>query len=363
MNGFTYESASPPNAEQQRFWNNELSLLKGFQQPVPVDCYEYVAANFKREVANCRLNEKLTLDYKYTLLSTLMTTFEWLRTKDGTEWLLKLYGIEQVEPHPGYSYFYEGSRLVEPEFSLRIYTSDRTQRIAMSPFEYYEKEALVVKMKDLLEYRRGRSDTPARHASDGMWAWVGSYVRNWLAETKADTTWPTTKPDRISGYNWAKGLMRAGSQTERVWNVISQLELHQERVYRIQKPAYVERFDNGIRRQVQPESPGILWAGRAKMRTVPLDELEKHMGVAPAVVEQRYRCASCGNIRCCISGGSQDRLCMNCRGVQLETESRPSLEWCRYRECRNCPEHLRNAEDLLNLANRLNTNTMPNFNR
>jgi hypothetical protein len=45
---------------------------------------------------------------------------------------------------------------------------------------------------------------------------------------------------------------------------------------------------------------------------------------------------------------------MNCRATQLETDERPSLHWCRYRECRNCPEYLLSDADRVNLVSRLN---------
>lgn len=373
---FNYQTASAPTKDEVAMWTRELQLLShrppnsgavseterrgwGFPDSLrpPPDCYEFIAANLKRTMGT-RLTEPLRPELRFVLLSTLMTYFAWLRGKEGTRWLLHLYGIQVVQPHPGYAYFYENERLTEPEFGLRIYHIDSSERTLKSPVDYYGA-ALAGELKTLLENRRGPSQRPLPHASDSMWQWVGSFVRNWLTETKPDTTWPTTKPDRISGYLWAKGLLRPGSQSDFVWNVIGQAEVYrdQDRLYRIQKPAYLERFENGVRRKMQPDQPGVLWTDRKKMRTVPLDELDQHLGISAQDAEAKYRCKSCSRVMCCTTGSPHDRLCMNCRGTQLEHGDRPSLGWCRYRECRNCPEHLRNGDDLFNLLSRLNTSS------
>ena len=374
---YSYQSVSPPPDEKTALFDRELKLFahrlpdphstseverRGWGFPdylrPPVDCYEVVAANFKREIASTKLTEPLKPEHRFALLSTMLAYFAWLRTKKGTDWLLHLYGIAIVPHHPGYAYFYETERLIEPDFALRIYDIDRTARTLKPPIDYYDRK-LIDELKTLLEERRGPSPRPMPHVTDGMWEWIGSYIRNWLTETKADTSWPTTKPDRLSGYLWAKGLLRPGSQTEFAWNVIGQAELYNDngRVYRIQKPAYVERFENGVLKKVAPEHCGVLWTDRKKMRTVPLDELDQRLGVPAATTQAKHRCRGCGHVRCCSSGGPADRLCMNCRGTQLETGERASLDWCRYRECKNCPEHLRNVEDLINLVSRLNSSS------
>src|SRR5579871_2255976 len=207
----------------------------------PEDCYEFVVAHVKRQMG-LRLTDKLPPEVRYSALTCLMALFDWLTTPDGTRWLLALYGIAIIPPHPGYAYFYENQRLVEPEFGLRIYRIDRIAqevRTLLPPEEFYGGE-LVDKLKALLEARRNPTvPTPCLHPSDGMWKFIATWLRNWLVEPKADLHWPTTKPDRFSGYTWAKGLMRPGSQTERVWNVIGFAEdIRDGRLYRIQRPAW-----------------------------------------------------------------------------------------------------------------------------
>ncbi len=136
---------------------------------------------------------------RYSILTTLFAYSAWLRSEEGTRWLLALYGIEIISPHPGYAYYYEGERLVEPQYGLRIYNIDRSARTAKSPDEFCGL-ALVIKLKELLERRRGPSQRPPLHASDGMWRWMGSLLRNWLTETKPDLHWPTSSSSRIAGY-------------------------------------------------------------------------------------------------------------------------------------------------------------------
>ncbi len=370
---YDYHRAQPPTREEIAFFENQLRTFVyrpptpaatseagrrgwGFHPHLapPIDCYEFIAAHVKRQFDQ-RLTEPLRPEVRYSLLTILMAYFAWLRTEEGTRWLLAIYGIFIVPAHPGYAYFYESERLLEPQFGLRIYQIDRHARTLHPPEEFYGPK-LIDKMKELLEsHRDPNAREPCRHASEGMWKFVGGWLRNWLAEPKADLHWPTSKPDRFSGYAWAKGLMRFGSETERVWNVIGFAEnILEGRLYRIQRPAWEERFVAGVVRRVPPEKPGVIWSDRQKIRAVPLDDLDKHLTVPLQTIEARYKCQSCGHLRSCTAAAAKERLCMNCRGTQLESDERPSLNWCRYRECRACPQYLRTNDDLVNLRSSLN---------
>ena len=375
-NGFnyTYETGGVPTQKDLDAWGGEFRLFDyqppepnahsearrrgwGFEPYLkpPPDCYEFVAANLKREW-KVNLTDRFRPEARYSILTTLMTYFAWLRTNEGTRWLLHLNGIQIIPPHPGYAYFYKGERLIEPQFGLRIYHVDGSTRTVKSPDEYYGGR-LITELKTLFEQRRGPSSRPTLHAGDGMWRWVGSFLRNWLIEREPDRNWPTPKPDRISGYIWARGLLRPGSQTDYVWTALGKTEVYRDsRIYRIQRPAYEQRLVGGVMQQIAPQNPGVIWDDRKHMQTVPLDEVDRHDPQRSQTIEGRYRCRSCGQIRCCTTtkGGTNERLCMNCRGTQLESAERRSLKWCQYRECRRCPEHLRNEEDLINLVSRLN---------
>lgn len=350
---FSYQPPDPNAVSEarRRGWGFHPSLTP------PVDCFEYIAANLKR-LWKVRLDDPFRPEAKYSLLTTLTTYFAWLRTEPGTMWLLALYGIRIMRPHPGMAYLYKGERLVEPHFDLRIYDLDPMNQTAKSPDEFYGPQ-IFGKLQKMLEEARGPAPHPCKHAGEGLWKWVGTYLRNWLVEKESDRDWPTSKPDRISGYTWAKGVLRPGSQTQYVWTILGQTDVYRDtRLYRIQRPAYEIRRIGNVDRKVPPQNPGVLWLGRGSIAAVPLDDFDKHEGVAIETVEARYRCSSCGDLRCCTAPvGRDQRLCMNCRGTQLESDTRPSLKWCQYRECRHCPEHLRDVEDYVNLVSRLNTSS------
>lgn len=348
---FQYQPADPSSASEarRRGWGFHPSLTP------PVDCYDYIAANLKR-LWKVRLDDPFRPEAKYSLLATLTTYFAWLRTEPGSNWLLSLYGVRILRPHPGMAYLHQGERLVEPNFDLRIYDVDPMYQSAKAPDEAYGAR-LYDKLRQMLDDARGPASHPTKHAGDGFWKWVGTYLRNWLIEKEPDRDWPTPKPDRIAGFTWAKGVLRPDSQTQYQWTILGQLDVHRDtRIYRIQRPAYEIRRIGNIDRKVPPQNPGVLWLGRGAIAAVPLDDFDHHEGVSHETVEARYRCASCGSIRCCTTDiGRGQRLCMNCKGTQIESNDRPSLGWCQYRECRKCPEHLRDVEDLINLVSRLNT--------
>ena len=380
--GFTYNSSAPVTDDFKHMWMRELASVMGFAPPnpnglterermgwgfpeaPPVDCYDFVSANAKKEIEQIRLDKPLRPEVKYSLLTCLTVMFAWLQTQRGAAWLLHLYGIREVQPHHGYGYFYDGEIIMAPKFWLRIFSKDMTERTGKTPTEYYG-EGIYDEWKKILEMRRNPGmDTKLQHPSDGMWKWVASFFRNWLTEVRPDTSWPHTKHDRISGYLWAKNAQRldwAGApiQTELRWGVIDKMHdlTSAARLYRIQNPAWIEKVNTtGEIIRIQPDKPGIWWVPQNsnKMRVVPLDEYEKHMGQPAQAVDEKYRCTSCGNVMCCVLGEGSDRLCMNCKGVQTESGARPSLSLCRSHECRMCPQYVRSGDDLIQLISRLN---------
>src|SRR5262249_54757964 len=160
-----------------------------------------------------------------------------------------------------------------------IYHVDTTGRTAKAPHEYYGAK-VTDWVRETFETRRGPSSDPIPMPGDNLWRWVGETLRNWLLEKEPDRNWPHAKPDRISGYIGARWLLRPGSQTDYVWTVLGKADVYRDsRIYRIQRPAYEERIVGGLRQRVPPENPGVLWVGRQDMRSVPLDDLDKHMGV------------------------------------------------------------------------------------
>jgi hypothetical protein len=376
-NKYTYEHERAPGAptpKELQYWEEQLQRFKyqppdprarseahrrgwGFEDAFkpPQDCWDFVVANLKREW-DVNLSHRIRPEVRYSLLTILQTYFAWLRTKTGTRWLLHLYGIEIISPHPGFAYFYRGERLVAPEFDLRLYQVDESASTGKSPDDYYGPR-VIDWLKEIFEERCGPSTGAPVKPGDGMWRWIGAALRTWLRDKNLDRDWPYPKPDRITGYLWAKGLLRPGSQTDYVWTIIGKTEVYRdERIYRIQKPAYEERAVNGVMKRLQPENPGVVWDDRRNMQAVPLDDVARHTGVEKGTIDAQFRCHSCGQVRCCTTAkdGRNERLCMSCRGVQLERDDRPSLRLCQYRECRRCPVHLRTPEDYVNAVSGLN---------
>ena len=373
---FTYATGGAPTPAQAQYWEQEFRLFQhqppdpsarsearqrgwGFDPWLlpPEDCYDFVVANLKRQL-RVEATDRFRPEAKYSIFCTLTAYFSWLRTQEGTRWLLALYGIDIVAPHPGYAYFYQNERLIEPRFGLRIYQVDRSARTLKVPHEYAGM-GLLGRLKDILVSRRGPSNTPLPEPRDRMWCSVGGCLRDWLIEKDADRNWPTHKPDRISGYVWARGLLWPGSQTDYVWTVIGKAEDYTDdnRLYRIQSPAFEERLVGGVMKRIAASNPGVIWTDRKQMHVVPLTDVDKHQGADATTIEAKYRCRSCDQIRCCtMSKGraGNDRLCMNCHGTQLESGERSSFDFCQRRECRNCPEYLRSDEERINLVSRLN---------
>jgi hypothetical protein len=372
---FTYQTGGKPTPKEAEFWDHQFRALQ-YQPPdptatsqarhrgwgfepwlvAPPDCHDFVIANLKRSLG-IEQTDRFRPNAKFSIVAALSAYFAWLRTPEGSRWLLHLYGIQMLDPHPGFAYYYQGERLVEPQFGIRIYLVDRSARTAKAPCDYSGR-ALLGRLTDILASRRRPSHAPLPQIPDKMWCAVGDFLRHWLIERDPDTHWPSHKPDRISGYQWARGLLWPG-QNDHVWTVISKAEQYVDdnRIYRIQRPAYEERLAGGVLKQVPPQNPGVLWTDRKEMHIVPLHEVDRNLGVAPAMIEAKYRCRSCDQIRCCTTnkgGTTNDRLCMSCRGTQLESGERKSFHLCQRRECRNCPDHLRNDEERITLISRLN---------
>ena len=387
MPEFAYDQNRQTGNNDRNRWAYETALLLDYHAPnpqaahgtaahkgygcpphwrCPPDCYDYIAGSFKRDMAKIRQDQPLSPDIKFALIACTTAYFAWLRSKQGTQYLLKLHGIDILSPHPGFVYYYKEQALVEPNFGLRIYQRDRMQRTGLSPVEYSNR-SLIPNLKKILEEIRGPSHTQFPCPAEGMWNWVASQLRNWLIEAHADTSWPYTKPDRLTGYQWARNAIVGGTQNERQWNIFEEIERFErkvsstsnERCYRIQSPAYEARIVNGQEVRVAPANPGRLWVGRHDMRVIPIDQFEKELyrqaGRDPNQVDERYRCGSCGRVMPCTNGGPNDRLCYHCRGVQLETGDRPALRYCIRYECKSCPEQLRSHDELDNMINRLNS--------
>ncbi len=139
-----------------------------------------------------------------------------------------------------------------------------------------------------------------------------------------------------------------------MWSVIEMTEKYRPRAYRIE------------------QSGGVVWCGRQQIATEPMDQFDYKEGMGAIrlghlnITEERlverirenYLCESCGRVICCVTTVSgrdreKEQLCDNCFGTQVESGHRHTLDNCSYKECFECPHHIRSGDDLRNLKHQL----------
>ena len=165
--------------------------------------------------------------------------------------------------------------------------------------------------------------------------WVSRKLTGWLIEASPNMDWPFPNPDRISGPRWARTSVRPDGHPR--YTALVKLEEFGGRAYRIE-----DRNGN------------VNWCS-GEICHPPLTDLERMNGVPEQNVENRYRCQSCGAMRCCTATtGTGHHLCRHCIGVQFEKNERPSLRWCKYEECKNCTDHFESNDKFVAFVNALN---------
>jgi hypothetical protein len=125
------------------------------------------------------------------------------------------------------------------------------------------------------------------------------------------------------------------------------MELYKDRCYRI-----------------EDERGGIIWAGPKDMVAVSAPDYikqrrERGEDQRPErVVEDEirgiYECATCHQIRPCLTVTGSHKMCCHCFGSTVEKDQRPTLDLCMTKECKSCPMWVRERDDLNNLKTRLN---------
>jgi hypothetical protein len=366
MSRYTIDQKFPATSEEIARWEQEASYY-AFHPPdprapegsvqatswgippdylPPKDAVEFVIACFKRDIAEVPFATKLRPEFKFSIVSTCMAHFLWLRTKAGAAWLLRFFGIEEVKPFwSGYAYIYvdpstkAASQITQDcGLELRIFT--RRERDFNPPITE-DHDATTEEMQKLLNrYRDPTAVEPAANAAPEMYHWVSEQLRNWFAEPTPNKNWPTQKPNRISGIQWARNLKRSDSVL--FYDALDKIELYKDRAYRIKDP------------NSKDPTGGFFWTGSANMRLIPLPDFYRQGGMAEHQIENLFRCYSCGKMRPCLPTTNDQKLCCSCYGTHIERDERPTLNLCLMRECVACPAHLQSLSDLINLKNRLN---------
>ena len=168
--------------------------------------------------------------------------------------------------------------------------------------------------------------------------WVSEQLRDWFLETNPNKHWPSEKPNRIGGYQWAKALERKKGVL--FYDALDKVELFKTRAYRL-----------------KDQRGGVLWAGGKDMRVIPLPDYFRTYECnrfTDHQLDNAFRCSSCGKMRACTPATGEHKMCSRCFGSIAEKDDRPSLDRCTMHECHKCPDHLANHSDLVNLKNKLN---------
>lgn len=306
------------------------------------DAVSFAIARMKRDVAHVPQDEELRLEFKFSLWLVCLAHFLWFRTNAGAAWLLRFFGVEEVNPFwDGYAYIY-----IDPSTQRRIQITencgielrifDRRERV-LSPPITSERDALIEDMqqrvRSLRDPNAGR-DCP--EPQPGMYHWVSEQLRDWFVEPTPNKNWPSNKSTRISGYQWAKNLERREGVL--FYESLDKVELYKERAYRL-----------------KDGRGGVLWCGPQNMQIEPMPDFFRHQHqVSESEVDDMFRCFSCQKIRPCLPVTREHHLCCSCYGAQMEKDDRPTLDWCMMRECKRCPAHIGTRSELVNLKNKLN---------
>ena len=323
--------------DHQRTWG-----FPAWQWP-PADAMDYLIGVFKREIAQCATTEYLRPKFRFAIEIVALAHFAWFAANEGAEWLLGFFGVERIDPHPGFVYVY-----IDPRTGSYYEISKRTgMDLTMFQSCAREYQAPIVdqqsphveEFKTFLESHRSPyspMSEPIQHPASGMYTWVSGKITEWLLAVTADLDWPFPKPDRISGPKWARTTTKADGTLR--YTALSKLEEFGHRAYRI-----------------EDGNKNVIWCGPNDMRMPPLIDVERSNGVSESELQLRYRCSSCGAIRTCtVTTGTGQRLCRHCVGVQLEKNERPMLDWCLYSECKRCTDYFDSPDKLGYYINQLN---------
>ena len=367
MSRFTISQAYQPTQDEISRWSREAeyfayrepnpnapstsSSARGWGVPKeykpPVDAVEYVTAMFKRDVAGVSVEAVLRPEFRWSIFSVCMAHFLWFRTEDGAKWVMRFFGVEEVPPFTdAYVYFYlNKANLVNGEptrvpvdhttgIELRIFRS--CERELDPPIESQHDETIATMQAMLRKARDPNSTELIAEATPDMYFWVSEQLREWFLEPKADPRWPTQKPTRITGHQWAKALERRPGVL--FFEALHNIELHKGRAYRL-----------------KDRQGGVMWCGGSDIRfMLKPDYYRANQVMSEHIIESTFRCSSCGKTRPCTPVTKDQKMCCHCFGAIVERDQRPTLDWCTMKECKHCPDHLESKSDLINLKNRLN---------
>lgn len=358
---FAFKPANPnaaPGSIESKTWGIPVDRLP------PADAAAYVLAHFREDVQGIRNHDRNTRDYielhprfKWSLISATIAHFLWFRTPEGARWIMRLFGVEEVDPfREGYSYFWVDPRsqnpfvLDPPVYKPDPYNPQKPKLAAgveLRIFRQWEKvleppctpdnRRPVDNMRALLgQHRNPYAGGEPALPDDQVFFWVGEKLRDWFLEAQPDRDWPTHKTDRIVGWQWVRKLERSPGVP--FYEGIEKVALYKGRAYRIKDA-------NG----------GVFWCGGKEMRIIPLKDLYRAQGqLTEAQVTEIFQCQSCRKTKACVPATGANKRCCHCYAIECEGNDRPSLDKCTMdRECKACPDVLTSHQDLVTIKTRL----------
>lgn len=366
---YTYDPrVNPPSPQEIEHWERQIAYFAYHEgdQGAPVgstnattwgipewmtpheDFWEYLVMHLKREDRAPTTN-KLVPQVKYGIFVAALAHSAWLVSQEGAAWVLSMFGIEEIAPFDtAYLYRYrhpDGRRLEVGSHTGRAMRAWR--RVPRNieppiPSDNHPRTRELYAIAKAARYPFADAG-PMPDVNSSVFYWTSSKLRNWFTEEKADPNYPTNKPSRMVGRQWALSLRRPDNPNQPFFRALHEMQKSGERAYRIQEG------------QHEPFWCGPATATTGGIESIPMVDVAKDRGYGPDQLRALYACQSCNAVRTCVSRPQNGpQLCMHCYGIMVEKDQRPSLDWCTYDECKACTDYIGSAEQLVQIKTRLN---------
>lgn len=365
---FNYQppnNAEPLNSPKYQGWGLPPEFTP------PPDAVSYVLAHFREDENDIRIHDPshprfipLHPMYRWTFLQICMAHFVWFRTPQGAPWINRFFGVEEIEPfREGYAYFWNnphtGDQIpIEPVYrdnklvdglDLRIFRE--WERCLDPPCSASNPSPMKEMQAALEQFRNPWATDPLQWSEDpSFFFWTSEIIRNWMNEMRADKDWPTRKPERITGWQWARLLER--TKNVPFYGALSHVAMFSGKEEGMNG---VSPSPNNRAYLIRDPRGGTYWCKGKEMRLWPLPDAYRANNVPETKIESEFRCQSCRNIRPCVPYTKTYGRCCHCFSIEMETNERQALYKCTYsRECRHCTEKVDTYNDYVRLVTSLN---------
>ena len=337
----------------------------------PPDVLSYVMAHYREDEHNVHVHDPhhpryvdLHPMYKWTFIQVCMAHFLWFRTPEGGAWINRFFGVEEIEPFSSaYAYawcntetqdivplepVYHDDKLVDG-LELRIFRE--WERCQDPPCSAANSQPMLEMQKTLAAFRNPYAKGLLEWSDDpAFFFWTSELIRNWMNEMRPNKDWPTRKPERITGWHWARMLER--EKNVPFFEALSRVAAFSGKAEGLNG---VHPTPTSRAYRIKDPSGGVYWCQGKNVRIYPLSDVARSKGVSDSQVESEYLCQSCRNVRPCVPHTKTYHRCCHCFSIELETEDRPTLYKCTYaRECKTCVERIDTHSSYLKTVTKLN---------